>query len=369
MSAPLLILVRARSPGPHLVREPTDRITVCGEVPIAPWGKTLSPGAMTCKGGCGPYSRELAAKMLAYGKSIEAHKKYRAGDLSGLLDSSQKIIRAKREEAWRPVAPLPPEELAKLPVAERVRRANVKIVFFELCARGWGKTFEELVWLLEVGIRTKDGRMLFAAPLREDAVVTAKDILDLFILPNLPEDICPEWKAGDAEFHFPATKAVLRFRGVNNESKDRLRGPGYHAVVLDECGTMDDLKSVLGIVEPIASRLGGKVLLSTTPAETPGHESKDIYDECSREGYAATFTLLDNARLSWDQKAAALMEGVGAEAPEDVPAILAGEMLPRKTKTRRERFCLWVVEGERAIHPAWTDLEAKLTVRIERKAA
>ncbi len=288
------------------------------------------------------------------------------GNLAYKLDPSQLQIRAAREAAWKPIAPLTPTELAALPIEERTKRANVSIVFFELCARGWGKTFEELVWLLEVGLTTKGGRMLFASPLRDDAIVTAKDILDLFILTDAPDDVKPVWRAGDAEYFFPSTEAVLRFRGVNNESRERLRGPGYHAVVLDECGTMDNLKSVLGIVEPIASRLGGKVLLSTTPAETPGHESKEIYDECFARGVSACFTLLDNARLTWDGKAAALMEGVGAEDPADVPAILSGAMLPRKTKTRRERWCLWVAESDKMVHPAWPDLEKELTAPAKR---
>lgn len=365
LTAEQLARLQARTKtGLHLVKVDGDKTTACGEAVLTQPAKV---GQMKCA-----HCLKLLDALMRVFREESAKAKiahaWATGDLAYKLDASQKMIRSKREEMWKPLPPLPPAELEKLPLMERVRRANQSILFFELCARGWGKTFEELVWLLEVGLRTKGGRMLFAAPLRDDAVKTAKDILDMFILTDAPEAYCPKWSAGEAEFVFPSTGAILRFRGVNNEAKDRLRGPGYHAVVLDECGTMDTLKSVLGIVEPIASRLGGKVLLSTTPAETPGHESKDVYDECVARGVAATFTLLDNARLTWDQKAAALMEGVSAEDPADVPAILAGTMLPRKTKTRRERFCMWVVEGDVAIHPGWTDLENDLVVDVQRAA-
>lgn len=309
-------------------------------------------------------SLEDRAALKAAAEEDLRRRQWSEGDLSWKLDSTQMRIRAARNAAWMPAAPLTQAQLEALPVAERVRRANVPISFFECCSRGTGKSYELLCLIVETALKTPNARVLYCGPLRDDATVVAKDLLSLFILTDCPDTLAPEWKAGDGEFWFK-NGSILRLRGVNNESKDRLRGPGYHLVVMDECGTMDDLKSVLGIVEPIASRLGGKVVLATTPAETPGHESKEVFDEHVLRGAAVTFTLNDNVRLTWDQKAAALMEGIGGEDPADVPGILAGTIRAKKTKTRRERYCDWIVEGESAVHPTWTDLEPELTVQIE----
>jgi hypothetical protein len=286
------------------------------------------------------------------------------GDLSYKLDATQRKLRKAREDAWKPPAPIPKEELELLSIEERLRRANVPISFYELCARGNGKTFELLVLAVELCIKTPSARVLYVAPRREDAEKIARDLLELQILSDCVPQKRPEWKAGDGEYLFK-NGSILRFRGTNAESADRLRGFGYHLIILDECAVMDNLHSVLGIVEPIAERMKGNVILATTPAETPGHESKEIFEEHQRRGASVTFTMNDNPRLTWDEKARILINS--GELPADVPSILSGEMLPRKTKTRRERFCMWVVEGESAVHPDWTDLESELTVSVARQ--
>ena len=273
---------------------------------------------------------------------------YARGDLSYKLDETQRLIRQKRESAWAPKAAAAGPRTAM----ERVAAADVPISYFELCARGNGKTFELLVLELETALRVKDARVLHAAPLRDDAEKIARDLMELFILGDCPREMKPEWHAGEGEYRFPTTGAVLRFRGTNNDSVERLRGFGYHLVVLDECGSMDQLAYVFGIVKPLAERMGGKLVLATTPPKLADHESKGIFEDHVKRGSAVTFTLLDNPRKTWEQKAAILLnEG---EAPEDVPHILDGRMLPRRTTTLREYFCQWVTDSEMALVPEFT---------------
>ncbi len=296
---------------------------------------------------------EAEAQLIAY--------RWRSGDLAYKLDSTQIAIRAAREAAWK--APEKPTPGVFLSVEERIRLANVPISFFECCARGNGKSFELLVLALETCIRKANARVLYVAPRREDAEKIARDLIDLFILNDCPLELKPEWKAGDGEFLFK-NGSILRFRGTNAESAERLRGFGYDLVILDECAVMDELPSVLGIVEPIAERMGGHVILATTPPETPDHPSKEIFDTHVERGASIVFTINDNVRLTWDEKARILINS--GESPGDVPAILAGTARAKKTKTRRERYCEWVAEGASMVHPAWTDLESELTVPANR---
>ncbi len=255
-----------------------------------------------------------------------------------------------------------PGVTAPLTVEERIARANVPVSFFELCARGNGKTFELLILAIETAIKTKDARILYVAPLRDDAEKIAKDLIELFILLDCPKELRPEWKAGEGEYVFP-NGSTIRFRGTNNDSVERLRGFGYHLVILDECGVMDRLRYVVGIIRPLAERMKGKVILATTPAETPDHESTDLYREHSERGAAVVFTILDNPRLTWDEKATILLNE--NESPHDIEGILAGTKSPVHTNTLRERFCRFVTDAGKAVLPEWTDDVARsLTVRV-----
>ncbi len=287
------------------------------------------------------------------------------GDLSYKLDPTQLKIRAARGAALKPAVVRSQAELSRLSVEERLRLADVPISFFELCARGNGKTFELLILAIEKCIQKTNARVLYVAPRREDAEKIAKDLIELFILTDCPLHLRPEWRAGDGEFHFK-NGSILRFRGTNAESAERLRGFGYDLVILDECAVMDELPSVLGIVEPIAERMGGHVILATTPPETPDHPSKEIFETHFARGASVTFTINDNVRLTWDDKARVLINS--GEAISDVEGILAGTKRAKKTKTRRERYCEWIAEGSSMVHPGWPDLAHELTVQIERAA-
>lgn len=316
---------------------------------------------------------DISALTPAQQAALEAEVKselWRRGDLSWKLDETQVILRAAREkalgltsgEAKKP--PIASATATALSIAERIAAADRPISFFELCARGNGKSFELLVLAIETALRTKDRRILYVAPLRDDAEKIAKDIIELFILFDCPKELRPEWRAGDGEYAFK-NGSTIRFRGTNNESVERLRGFGYHLVILDECGVMDDLRYIVGIVRPLAERLGGYLVLATTPGKTPDHDSTALYGEHLERNAAIKFTMNDNPRLSWEEKARILLnEG---ERREDVAGILDGTKKARQTNTLRERFCLFVSDANMAVLPEYQEFEARLVVSVARE--
>ena len=236
--------------------------------------------------------------------------------------------------------------------------------FFELCARGNGKTFELLVLAIETALRITNARVLYVAPMRDDAEKLSKDLVDLFILTDCPKDLRPEWRAGDGEYVFK-NGSTIRFRGTNNESAERLRGFGYHLVILDECGVMDNLKYVVDLVRPLVERMGGYIVLATTPGKTPDHDSTKLYSDHLERGAAIKFTILDNPRLSWTEKARALIND--GERKEDVAGILDGTKRPRETTTLRERFCRFVADGNMAVLPEFQEFESAIVVAVQRE--
>lgn len=287
---------------------------------------------------------------------------WKSGDLEWKLDTTQVRVRRAREAAWMPpIAPKPGETLSEI---ERIRRVAVPISFYELLARGNGKSFELVCFALETALRKPNQRILYCAPLREDAEKIVADLLGLNILLDCPEEVKPDWKAGDGEYHFK-NGSIIRFRGVNNESAERLRGAGYHLVILDEVGSYDYLRRVLAIVKPVAKRFKGKIVLATTPSEQEDHESNDIYEEHAtvipgslRPPAAVKLTMLDNPRWTWEERVQILADC--GEVLEDIPHILSGAMLPKRTETLREYWCEPCTDESKSRFPGWREAEAKL---------
>lgn len=247
---------------------------------------------------------------------------------------------------------------------ERVK-AMSSVSYFMLWRRGEGKSFTALVWCFEFCIKNPNSRLLYLAPLKKDAEKIASDIVDLFILPDCPLELQPKFDANKRIFTFP-NGSLIRLEGVKNEKLDDLRGGGAHVVVLDECAQMPDLSYLLGsICTPIAERMNGKILLLTTPPREPDEaiQTKMVFDAHVSAGAAATMTLTDGTRETWDQKAR-LLKGMW-ESPEDIPEILAGRMLPRKTQARRELFCLWETDAEKMYVPEWAAKRDVLVVEFK----
>lgn len=287
---------------------------------------------------------------------------WRAGDLEWKLDATQVRVRRAREAAWAPPPAIPAGVV--LTTREKIQRAASPITFYELLARGNGKSFELVCFALETALLTPNRRILYCAPLREDAEKIVRDLLELVILTDCPDDVKPTWRPGDGEYHFK-NGSIIRFRGVNNESDDRLRGAGYHLVILDEIGVYDRLGKTLGIVKPIAKRLKGRIVLATTPSEQEDHESTSLYEEHAtafkwRPPSAIKLTMLDNPRWAWEERVQILLDC--GESVDDVESILASRMPPKRTETLREYWCDFVTDEARARFPEWRACESRLVV-------
>ncbi len=283
---------------------------------------------------------------------------WKDGELGFLLDATQLKMRAQREAAWSKLAaPAVTQE-------EMLIQASIPVGFFELASRETGKSFEFLTLAQEIVRKKPNSLVVIIRGRRDDAEKVARDLMPI-VEATCPDNLKLTWAPGDGEFRHTNGSAI-RFRGTEAEQRGRLRGFGFNLAIIDECAEIDDLRAVLAIVEPLVMRLNGRLVLATTPAEVQGHESETVYEEFSRRGASCKFTLLDNARLTWAQKAARLLGGTEPESIEDVPKILAGEMLPRKTRNRREWGCEFVAESSLLVHPPWPDLAHELTVRVER---
>lgn len=234
-------------------------------------------------------------------------------------------------------------------------RATDRRKFFLLCSRRTGKTYYLLCRLFEHAIRNPGSRLLYLAPFASDASLIAND-LAAKILEDCPDDLKPEFTAQAKEFRFRRpgrADSIVRLKGVNNEHARQLRGGAADEIVIDECALMDNLHNIVtSVCMPMTLTTGGRILLATTPPETPGHDSAKIYEELAGVDAAIKFTIRDTPHVEEEEKARTLLE-LG-EDPDDVPGILAGTQPPKTTAAQREYFCEFVTDASMAVVPEFT---------------
>ncbi len=245
-------------------------------------------------------------------------------------------------------------------IKEAIRAAKER-KFFLLCSRRLGKSFTLVQEAFEVALGKPFARVLYLAPTGKDAADIVTDIVDGHLLPDCPEALQPSFDRQQRVYTFK-NGSTIRFRGVNGEHAEGLRGGAADLVILDECGTMDDLSYVVSsVVMPMTLTTDGRILLATTPPRSPGHDSTTIYEDLASRGAAVKFTLLDNPRVPDHVKAEFLLEA--GEKAEDCEGILKGGMKPKTTTALREYWCEFVTDAASAVLPEFDEKAEKEMVK------
>ena len=224
--------------------------------------------------------------------------------------------------------------------------------FFLLCSRRLGKSFTLVLEAFETALKKPLSRVLYLAPTGKDAADIVTDIVDGHLLPDCPPALRPDYDKQQKVYSFK-NGSTIRFKGVNGEHAENLRGGAADLVILDECGTMDDLAYVVSsVVMPMTLTTNGRVLLATTPSRSPGHDSVAIYEDLAGRNAAVKFTILDNPRVPNEVKAEFLREAGEPEGLAD--AIVEGTAAPTTTTALREYFCEFVTDAASAVLPEFT---------------
>lgn len=155
------------------------------------------------------------------------------------------------------------------------RRRDLSVI---VTSRQYGKTFFALLYCLTYCIRHPKSSVLFVAPWLKQ--------LQTFMLPKLmyvlqffPDDLVPS-KSGMV-WTFP-NGSIFRLDGVSVGAV-RLRGDAVHLAVIDECRDVDALQSIIdSSITPMFtttanSEWGGRLILISTPPESPAHAFTDTY--------------------------------------------------------------------------------------------
>lgn len=230
----------------------------------------------------------------------------------------------------------------KLHAGQKLIRASYRTsqsqLFVGECSRQFGKSYLLVLEAIETAIQKKRARIKYGTAFLTDL---AEFILPTFeaILEDCPEDLRPKYKTQGSKWVFP-NKAEIKLVGLDRKPNG-LRGNVIDLIVLDEAGFMSRLdylyKSV--IIPATTHRPNCRILVFSTPPETPAHEFLDYVQKAQLEGGHCQFTIYDNPMVDETTIARLMKESGGAQS----------------TTWRREYLCEHITDANLAIISDWLD--------------
>jgi hypothetical protein len=165
------------------------------------------------------------------------------------------------------------------------------------CARRFGKTFTVLVHVNELAQRFPGIRMRYAAPTEKSLKSYVKPNMRI-ILNDCPTDLRPKFNPMESLFKWP-NDSELWLAGTDKEHAEKLRGPGTDLGIVDEAGSMSNLKYVVNdILLPSTMDNDGRIVIISSPPSSPGHDFTAMCNEADAEGGLLVQTVWDNTWLT-----------------------------------------------------------------------
>ncbi len=226
---------------------------------------------------------------------------------------------------------------------EILHRAEPEVPFCMINTRSFGKTFTGCAFAIETARQQTEpvNILIISSTLKKLRTIVRPNFLA--ILRDCPAEYKPSYHAQDGYWEFPNGVRVHLCAAEKGRIED-IRG--IHKVVLvliDEAAFFGDEEDsypldyiIEHILNPMFLRTKSKarIVIMTTPPETPNHPVKAIYQEALLRGAAATFDIY-NSDIALDKI---------AEMKRRCKDPLAWE---------REYLCRWVVDKNRLIIPEW----------------
>lgn len=205
-------------------------------------------------------------------------------------------------------------------------------------ARQWGKTYWGASKAIATCLDTPHSFVKYAAAFEGDLTEFVIPAFDA-VLESCPPHLRPVYIAHKRKYIFKHNGSEIKLIGLDRK-KNALRGnTKVRLIVLDEAGIIGDLPYLYSsVIIPLTTHArDAKVLLLSTPPESPSHPFWDFVDLAREAGSYAEFTIDQNPLLG----------------PEDVTRI-EKEMGGRHTTAfRREYLCQRIIEEEKAVIPEW----------------
>lgn len=162
-------------------------------------------------------------------------------------------------------------------------------LFVAICARRFGKTYWVAVICVMAARSIKNGRIKVASAFLKDVEEFIVPAFDL-VMDDMPDDLRPKWHESKKKYRF-ANGSEIQIVGLDR-NPNAGRGNYCDLYVFEEAAFIKNLKYLYSsVVVPMTMyREGARVLMITTPPQSPDH---DIVDFCIKAKLEDAYVELD----------------------------------------------------------------------------
>lgn len=205
-------------------------------------------------------------------------------------------------------------------------------LFVAICARRFGKTYWVAVICVMAAIRIKNGRIKVASAYLKDVEEFIVPAFNL-VMEDMPDEIRPKWNESKKKYRFKSG-AEIQLVGLDR-NPNAGRGNYCDLYVFEEAAFIKNLKYLYSsIVVPMTMyRKGARVLMITTPPQSPDHEIVDFCIKAKLENAYVELDIYKNPMVTPD-----MVEEYKRECLTE-------------TDWLREYLCQFVTDKTRAILP------------------
>src|SRR6185369_3725638 len=179
-----------------------------------------------------------------------------------------------------------------------IHRADPEETFCLICHRGFGKTFIQATIANEVGrqAETSESILIISSSLKKLRTIVKPAFLE--VLRDCPPDFKPRYDTMDSFWEFPSGVRAHLVAAERGHIEDVRGIHKVRIVLIDEAGFFGDEESAYpldhvidNILIPmfIRTKSTPRIILSTTPPETPNHPVKAIFQQAALAGCTAVF--------------------------------------------------------------------------------
>ena len=201
-------------------------------------------------------------------------------------------------------------------------------------ARGYGKTWLALVLAIECAARKGNRRIVYASPSREQSREIVVPTMSL-LQERLEGALEVKQVAATHQYRL-RNNSIIILEGADDDHGNHLRGPFADLAICDEAGFWKYCDyAIHSVLYPVVKRRRGRILVLSTSPESVGHEFVGLCETAIRNGGYLKRTISENQDLTDEQKASYIEKLGGINS----------------TAVKRELYCEFVIESERAVVP------------------
>ena len=227
------------------------------------------------------------------------------------------------------------------PVQHRLRKAfrNCEsVLFLSLISRRTGKSTYWAIEAIETAIRNPGSRIRYGTAFQSDVAEFMLPIME-WVLSDCPDSLQPKFHTQGCKYIFP-NGSEIKFVGLDLHPNS-MRGSGLSLVIFDEAAFVSKLSYIYQsvIVPMLKDQPHLRVVMSSTPPETPDHDFSAFWQEALEAGNGFKSTINDDETCA-----------------EETKEMLAEEVGGKDSTTyRREFLCEFVTDSDLAIIPEWKE--------------